>query len=73
MKAFVPYPSICGVSYECVSVTGSSISVKCNDVVTVNFNSNSGSFIFTTFDKETYSPGVYSFTVRGKSGTKFPV
>jgi hypothetical protein len=73
MKPFVLDPPVCDITYECVSVSSNNTSVKCNDTGIVNFNPISGNFIFTTFDKETYSPGVYNFTLRGKAGTSFPV
>ena len=73
MKAFVIYPPVCDITYECVSVTGNSTSVKCNDPGTVDFNPKTGNLIFTTLDKEKYSPGIYKFVLRGKAGTANPV
>ena len=73
MKAFVLNPPVCDITYECVSVVGNDDSVKCDDPGTVNFNPKTGNIIFTTFDKERYSPGNYKFTLRGKAGTDFPV
>ena len=73
MKTFVLDPPVCDITYECVSVAGNSTSVKCDDPGTVDFNPKTGNLIFTTIDKEKYSPGIYKFTLRGKAGTKYPV
>ena len=73
MKAFVLDPPACDITYEFVSVFDNNDSVKSDDPGTFNLNSKTGNLIFTTFDKQKYSPGNYKFTIRGKAGTAFPV
>ena len=66
-------PSVCQITYSCISVDGPDSDVRCEDKNIVNFSRSTGTTVIRTLDVKKYSPGTYTFNLRGTAGTVVPL
>ena len=63
---FTVNPGFCDVTYSCATTSGpTGFADLC---IAGTYNSETGSFSFTTSDKATYPPGLYEITITGTVG-----
>ena len=65
---FIAGPPVCPITYECISVRGEDINLKCNDSGVVSFDEIEGTMNFNTLDMAKYRPGSYEIIIRGTVG-----